>query len=251
MQRADSLEKTLMLGKIEDRRRRWQKMRRMPGVLQSMGSKESDTTEWLNWTEVAYLDSEYVFCHWLLLYSLFGEMKLKPSPWGQSIGLQLGSALASLRGKHEPLWLTSRRKEYSEWMMTKDFYIIQFSSVQLLSLVPFFVTPWLQHARPPCPSPTARVYPNPCPLSRWAYWAPTDLGSSSFSVLSYCLFILFIGFSRREYLSAPSPIPGVYSNSCLLSRWSHLTISSSVVPFSSRLQSFPTSGSFPMSLLFA
>jgi len=32
-----------------------------------------------------------------------------------------------------------------------------------------------------------------------AYWVPTDLGSSSFSVLSFCLFILFVGFSRQEY----------------------------------------------------
>ena len=32
-----------------------------------------------------------------------------------------------------------------------------------------------------------------------AYWVPTDLGSSSFSVLSFCLFILFTGFSRQEY----------------------------------------------------
>ena len=56
-----------------------------------------------------------------------------------------------------------------------------------------------QHARPPCPSPTPRVHPNPCPLSRWC----------------------------------------------------HPTISSSVVPFSSCPQSFPASGSFPMSQLFA
>ena len=49
----------------------------------------------------------------------------------------------------------------------------------------------------------------------------------------------------------PSPIPRVDSNSCPLSRWCHLTISSSVLPFSSRLQSFPASGSFPMSQLFA
>ena len=56
----------------------------------------------------------------------------------------------------------------------------------------------MQHARPPCPSPTPRLYPNSCPLS----WG------------------------------------------C------HLTISSSVVPFSSCLQSFPASGSFQMSQLF-
>ena len=48
----------------------------------------------------------------------------------------------------------------------------------------------------------------------------------------------------------PSPTPGVYSNSCPSSRWCHPTISSSVVPFFSCLQSFPASGSFPMSQVF-
>ena len=45
----------------------------------------------------------------------------------------------------------------------------------------------------------------------------------------------------------PSPTPGIYPNSCPLSRWCHPTISCSVVHFSSYLQSFPASGSFPMS----
>ena len=48
----------------------------------------------------------------------------------------------------------------------------------------------------------------------------------------------------------PSPAPGVYSNSCPSSRRCHLNISSSVVPFSSRLQSFSASGSFPRSQFF-
>ena len=48
----------------------------------------------------------------------------------------------------------------------------------------------------------------------------------------------------------PSPTPGVYSNSFPLSWWCHPTISSSVVPFSSCLQSFPASGSFQMSQFF-
>ena len=47
----------------------------------------------------------------------------------------------------------------------------------------------------------------------------------------------------------PSPTSGVYSNSSPWSQWCHPAISSSVVPFSSRLQSFPASGSFPMSQL--
>ena len=49
----------------------------------------------------------------------------------------------------------------------------------------------------------------------------------------------------------PSPNPGVYPNSCPLSRWCHPNISSSVIPFSSCLQSFPESGFFHMSQLFA
>ena len=48
----------------------------------------------------------------------------------------------------------------------------------------------------------------------------------------------------------PSPTPGVHSNSCPLSWWCYRTISSSAVPFSSCPQSFPASGSFPMSQLF-
>ena len=51
--------------------------------------------------------------------------------------------------------------------------------------------------------------------------------------------------------SCPSPTPGVHSNSSPLSQWCHPTILSSVVPFSSCLQSCPASGSFPMTQFFA
>ena len=58
---------------------------------------------------------------------------------------------------------------------------------------------------------------------------------------------------RLQYarLPCPPPTPGAYSNSCPLSWWHNLTTSSSAVPFSSRLQSFPASGSFQMSQFFA
>ena len=56
---------------------------------------------------------------------------------------------------------------------------------------------------------------------------------------------------QRNSLPCPSPTPGACSNSCPLNRWCHPTISSSVVPFSSCLQSFPASGSFPMSQFLA
>ena len=56
--------------------------------------------------------------------------------------------------------------------------------------------------------------------------------------------------SQHARPPCPSPTPGVYSNSCSLSRWCHPAISSSVVPFSSCPQSLPTSESFPTSQLF-
>ena len=55
---------------------------------------------------------------------------------------------------------------------------------------------------------------------------------------------------QHARLPCPSPPPGAYSNSCPLSRWCHQTISSSVIPFSSHLQSFPASRSFQMSQFF-
>ena len=55
---------------------------------------------------------------------------------------------------------------------------------------------------------------------------------------------------QHARLPCPSPAPGACSNSWPWSRWCHPTISSSVIPFSSCLQSFPTSGSFPVNQLF-
>ena len=56
---------------------------------------------------------------------------------------------------------------------------------------------------------------------------------------------------QHTRLPCPPPTPRAYSNSCSSSWWCHPTISSSVIPFSSCLQSFPASGSFPMSQFFA
>ena len=57
--------------------------------------------------------------------------------------------------------------------------------------------------------------------------------------------------SQHARPPCPSPTPGVPSNSCPSSQWCHQTISSSVIPFSSCLQSFLASGSFHMSQFFA
>ena len=70
----------------------------------------------------------------------------------------------------------------------------------------------------------------------------------SHSVLSDSLWLHGMQHTRPPYLS---PTPAAYSSSCPLSQWCHPTISFSVIPFSSRLQSFPASGYFQMSQFFA
>ena len=70
----------------------------------------------------------------------------------------------------------------------------------------------------------------------------------SSSVVSNSLWLHGLQYARPP---CPSPSPGVCSNSCSLNQWCHPTISSSVAPFPSTLQSFPASGYFPVSWLFA
>ena len=88
------------------------------------------------------------------------------------------------------------------------------------------------------------------------WWRDRDAGHGCLQLSSVQFSRSVVSDSLRPHglqharLPCPSPTPGAYSNSCLLSRWCHPTISSSVVPFSSRLQSFSASGSFPMSQFF-
>ena len=77
------------------------------------------------------------------------------------------------------------------------------------------------------------------------------MGSVQFSSVAQSCLTLCDPMNRSmPGLPVHHPTPGVYSNSCPSSQWCHPTISSSVVSFSSCLQSLPTSGSFPMSQLF-
>ena len=70
------------------------------------------------------------------------------------------------------------------------------------------------------------------------------------SVTQLCPTLLQTHGLQHARPPCPSPTPGVYLDSCPLSWWCHPAISSSVVPFSSSLQYFPTSGSFQMSQFF-
>ena len=77
------------------------------------------------------------------------------------------------------------------------------------------------------------------------YVSDTVEGIQFSSVTQSCLTLCDPHGLQHTRPPCPSPTPEVYSNSCPWSRWCHPTISSSVVPFSSCLQSVPASGSFP------
>ena len=79
----------------------------------------------------------------------------------------------------------------------------------------------------------------------WSSYYKTNIFSVQFSCS-----VMSNSWLQHARPPCPSPTPGVYSNSCPLSRWCHPTSSSSVIPFSSPLQSFLSSESFPMSQFF-
>ena len=95
--------------------------------------------------------------------------------------------------------------------------------------------------------PSWGIYSKWLTLSRPQSMHAIGLVVFSHSVMSDSLWPHGLQHTRPP---CPSPTPGVYSNSCPLSRWCHPTISSSVVTSSSHLQSSPASGSFPVSQFF-
>ena len=143
---------------------------------------------WALWTQICLLSAH---CRIIrrVSFTLYKHCDVAPSPKKHGPESWAGNTLI--------LIVHTEKLEYQNWKVIP----VQFSSVHFShSVMSDSLRPHgLQHARPPCPSPTPRVYSNSCPLSRWC----------------------------------------------------HPTISSSVVPFSSCLQSFPASGSFQMSQHFA
>ena len=98
-------------------------------------------------------------------------------------------------------------------------------------------------------------------LVGYSSWGPKELDMTQW-LMHTCIHMLLLfscccvrlfetPWTAAQQASLSSPSPRACSNSCPLSHWYHPTISSSVVPFSSGLQSFPASRSFPMTQLFA
>ena len=108
-----------------------------------------------------------------------------------------------------------------------------------------------------CPSPWTEEPGGPQighVLQRVGYnWATkhTHTESVQFNSVAQSCLTLFTPWTAAWQAFLSIAHSGVYSNSCPLSQWCHPTISSSVIPFSSCLQSFPASGSFQMSQFFA
>ena len=137
-------------------------------------------------------------------------------------------------------------------------------------LYPTLQTHGLQHTRLPYPSLSPRVCSNSYLLSQWSYLTispsaalfsfcfQSSPASGSFPVSRLYVYIFqslscvqLFATTWTARLPCPLSTPGACSNSCPLSRWCHPTNSSSVIPFSSCLQYFSASGSFPISWLFA
>ena len=87
-------------------------------------------------------------------------------------------------------------------------------------------------------------------VCKWWHLSQYATSSVQFSCSVVSDFLRSHGLQHTRF---PRPLPTLraYLNSCPLSQWCHPTISSSVIPFSSHLQSFPASGSFQMSQFFA
>ena len=121
------------------------------------------------------------------------------------------------------LAISSLTAAYLPWFMDLTFQVpMQYWSLQHQTLLPSPVTSTTGCCF--CFDSVSSFFPELfLHSSPVAYWAPANLGSSSFSVLCFCLFRLFMGFSRQEYwngLPFPSPVDHIFPE---LSTMTHLS----------------------------
>ena len=138
-----------------------------------------------------------------------------PAPQFKSINFLVLSFLHSPRISTFTLTISCLTTSNLPWFMDLTFQVpMQYCSLQHQTLLLSPVTSTTDYCL--CfgsiPSFFLELFLHWSPV---AYWAPTDMGSSSFSIQSFCLFILFVGFSRQEYWSGlpfPSPVDHILSD---------------------------------------
>ena len=234
MQKADSLEKTLMLGGIGGRRRGQQRMRWLDGITDSIGMSLSKLQELV-------MDREA----WCAAIRGVTKNRTQLSDWTE---LSNKIPQTGCLKYFSQFWRLASPKSRC-WQircLVKACLLAyrQFPSSGILR--------WSSKRAVVAPSPSVSSVQSPshvfCLLIRPQPHATDWKFQFSCSVVSNSLQPHELQHTR---LPCPSPTPGAHSNSCPSSQWCHPTISSSNVSFSSCLKSFQASGSFHMTQFFA
>ena len=157
---------------------------------------------------------------WVSCIGINGALVLRPHfrPYKQNLHFSIGKnssigKISKLTIEFEKHCFRVYKKECNCWehALVQKLYSVQFSH----SVVSNYLQPHgLQHARPPCPSPTPEVYSNSCPLSRWRH--PTI--SSSVIPFSSCLqyFAAWGSFQMSHIFTSGDQIIGVSASASVL-----------------------------------